>query len=569
MSFKAPIKYSEIFDDNAPDLESLLLSVPKSIFQALGPSLISVSDPHNNFDDNKILRKYFSLENQGLKDAIKTIISTQNSRCLHNPITAYRIMEYYFILPLKETVDLSHHTIELNFWKAYLILNEQFNNKSNDEVKKMKGTKNALLKNLISSINIHDIANYNQRIVLLSQIIKSVRFFEFLESDPKFHPYLNKFLELKNCKNYKQYLIKIYALVAPSLGQIDKTFSDLIVTQDKDFEENNEFLESFSFDESTVKELPDFVGLRSSPLMKISKGQYRIISLLFLIETLYKSIRFFITRPVHDKLASKDQISIYSIISGEFSENIVLYESLDKIISDKYTKVRGEEFKNLGIEESEPDYLAYNEQSILLFESKDVILKGEIKQSLEFELIEEGLINKFHKTNENEKGGGVGIPQLVENVLRICEGYYNDIIQIANKSKTKIYPILVIHDRQFDTPGINKLLISWFKSELIQERENQDISKVQNLTIINNDQLLALQNILINSKIELKGFIDKYHKKLSNPKRKRNPDMSFLMEKFNSFSTFLEIELKANNNYNLDKIFEDYICNVFKDELAS
>ncbi len=560
MPVSIPISYNDIFQGDLPDERELLEQIPKWIYEFLGPSLISVSDPNNHFDDFGILSKYFSNENKELKFSILSHLNSEDRpRSLVNSISSYEIMEHYYSLNLPSSSSLSNADLEYLFWKAYLIINQKNNEKSNQSVNAFKHLPNALNIQLITTINVHDITNYNQYHVITAQLIKVVLLFQFLESDKKFEPYLEKFLELKHCTTWQEYLKKACAFILPYVGEFDKTFHDINVPDDEHFDESCQFLDTFSISPNSYKEIPDFVGLRSHVLNKIEDGKYRISSVLFLIESLYKSLRFYLTLKIHKSLTKNKRISMYSIISGEFSENIVMYSVLEKVLNSDYLIVKGEEFKNYGHSSGEPDFFAMDKNSVLLFESKDVILKGEVKQSLDHELIIQELKDKFYKIDS----ASGGIPQIAENVFRVLDGTYDNVMDGMKAKGKAIYPILVIHDRQFDTPGINNLLINWFKKELREVNDGQNISKVQNLTIINNDTLLALQTAFEDSKYSFARLIQLYHKQLGRKKKKRGVDFDYIAKNYVSFSLFLENEIGHLEGVKTPELIKDFYSTVF------
>ncbi len=81
-----------------------------------------------------------------------------------------------------------------------------------------------------------------------------------------------------------------------------------------------------------------------------------------------------------------------------------------------------------------------------------------------------------------------------------------------NVESIRIYPLLIVHDRQFDTLGINKLLQKWFSFELQKIKDDYPIDKIFPLTIINIDSLIRHQNILrIRGKLRLENLIEEYH----------------------------------------------------------
>ena len=115
--------------------------------------------------------------------------------------------------------------------------------------------------------------------------------------------------------------------------------------------------------------------------------------------------------------------------------------------------------------------------------------------------------------------------------------YYKDVF---------IYPILITHDQQYDTPGLHDLLNYWFREELeILKDEGLFIYHVKPLTIVNIDLLIYHQVNLLED-AELHTVLDAYFKHIwIKPGKKfktKKEAEEYILSKVQPFSLFM-------NNY--------------------
>ena len=171
-----------------------------------------------------------------------------------------------------------------------------------------------------------------------------------------------------------------------------------IELKDDDIEEVGTFLDLFC-NTVELKEKPDFIILRSNPIHKKSDNSYIIINKLFLVERIFKSIIFEFSLDINKIVPKEHKLKDFRAnYCDNFSEQKLLYKFIYNSFpnNSKYIKVDGNEFLNkkyIG----EPDYYVRFKNKVLLFESKDVILKGDEKQSRNYLTLKEALQSKFLK----------------------------------------------------------------------------------------------------------------------------------------------------------------------------
>src|SRR5690606_16403625 len=149
----------------------------------------------------------------------------------------------------------------------------------------------------------------------------------------------------------------------------------------------------------------------------------------------------------------------------EFSEKVLLYKVVPIIYSVKCIRFTGQELADMNISGA-PDYYLRKGKDILLFESKDFLIRADLKASFDFDVYEE----EFGKTlyyealpGGKEKGGAV--MQLIASIKRLLSKRFEADTNYFYKD-VYIYPIIITHDHQYDTPGLNELVNYWFQEEL-------------------------------------------------------------------------------------------------------
>jgi hypothetical protein len=192
---------------------------------------------------------------------------------------------------------------------------------------------------------------------------------------------------------------------------------------------------------------------------------------------------------------------------------------------------------------AEPDYYLRNGKRIFLFESKDVLIKAEIKSSYDYNLMSKEIHKKFVSDNNGSKPQNKAILQLINSIKSI---YKKQIPNDSNYSlkNVLIYPIIITHNNQSDTVGLNKIIQELFEKEL-EKNDFHGFKKgqIEPITIINIDTLIFYQDI-IGKQVKLEELINNYHKYTSTvqgKKFKSQEEMEIYFEKsLIPFSFFVE-----------------------------
>ncbi|WP_047451330.1 hypothetical protein [Alistipes sp. ZOR0009] len=387
------------------------------------------------------------------------------------------------------------------------------------------------------------------------QFLKAINFFKFCESHELFSNYLKIFLESNNLKSWQEYLINLLNLYTSKL--VNETIPSIEVFQETHTEVTN-WLNTLCVDTGSFMSSNDFLGIREKPLFRFDDNKYLYLNLNFFIDKIFQGIQFdFASALAKNEIEyngkviagyvsnEKGKVGFKSIWGEVYSENHLLYPTLDYIFGNKkYICYSGENMKeHLG--DGEPDYYVRDNAKIYLFEYKDVLLNASIKHSYDYEQIEKEIFKKFVS---NQHGDDKGISQLINSISDIIENKYNSFDNF-DFTKAIIYSIIIYNHFDFNSPGINYILNKKFR-EIVNEKGLEKKVEIKNLSLIDLDSFIKFQDLFNKKKMTLNHCLNEHFKFTSKPDLFEkistvNQNMHFVASKLKYDSPeLLESELK-------------------------
>lgn len=560
LSIKLLVEYSPIFGEQPKSLDHYLTGISRPRLLNVAAFFLGFSNRQSKFEDFKeFLSMFFCAENQKIAEELYNKLTALRRKyrtelTIINSQGSLQLFEYAFD-NLTDVDTQTQAQAEVNIFKALLAINEQ--NTSKEKVAFQStahladGTKPAGM-TLAQTFPYSELVNFEITEVWAAQLIKSIYLFEFLESNAQTQELLKAFLKYFDCSNWKEFLLKILPIISSVIMAEREAHTDINVTKDKDFVKNCAFIDKLIVLDSEVVIDYDFKKLRAKPLYKISEGTYRIIFGLFIVELIHKGVFF--------KLAELNQLqpeatkikNFRSFYCDEFSEKFLLYRVINSIYQNRYIEYSGIQIKQLGFE-GEPDYYIRKGNALFLFESKDILINAEIKPTYDFRKYEEEFKKKLYF--EEKKKGRIdkkAVLQLIDNIRRslIKEFSFDTNYKVTS---LYIYPILVLHDRQFNVAGLNLLINKWFAEELGKlKAEGLNIQKVMPITIIDIDTLIFHQDILRDRVIKLEDVLDGYFKTITFDFKKKYRDEQHAAECLKK--TLMPFSVYMGNHVDRNKI---------------
>lgn len=482
----------------------------------------------SKFDDNKeFLRMFFRTENNEFANQVYNRIIEFEKKGVRigiiNTYSSLRLFEYCFSKP-EETETQTQKQFEVNLFKAYLALNTEFTIKQAAAFTSAQESDEELkipMMLFCMQYPVSDKSNYDINLIWTTQLIKTIYLFQFLESHEKTKPLLAAFLNYFNCPTWQDYLKSLLPLTIPAIKNEREAYTDIVVEPGDNFKQDCAFIEKLMIQENDELDQNDFLTTRAKPFYKVKDGVYRIIFNLFVVEKIFKGV-YFLLRDVNKTLPSAQKIKeIKSFYGEEFSEKILCYKVMESIYPDKCIRFSGKELESMKIVAA-PDYYVKKGKNILLVESKDFLIAANKKMSFDFNVYEEefGRVLDYEELPDG-KIKSKAVMQLINNIRRILKNEFSADTDYRYK-KIYIYPVLLTHDHQYDTPGFNELIDFWFQDALLElAEEGLFIHHVKPLSVINIDSLIYNQVGLAND-IALHEILNIYHdnkKKVKHKKR--------------------------------------------------
>jgi hypothetical protein len=428
-----------------------------------------------------------------------------------HPKTALQLYSLCFELA-DEPTRQTEPELECSFFVACLALNE-FYIKEQDQAmtvaRQLLPTQPLAATALAGTFSDFELVNHRLHHIAMLQLIKSVRLFEFLEAEARFAPLLQAFLRRFNCQSWQEYFRLLSGVVKPVTQAENPGRIAIEVPTGPDYEKACAFLRHFTLPEGQPLDMADFTSLRATPLCEESPGTFVLVYPVLVLETLHKGLYFqfsLANRSLPKAEREKDWRSVYCDL---FSEQYLLYLLLDATFRGRGLALSGNAIKAGWTlkKQSEPDYYFRHGHRAVLFESKDVLVNKNAKAGHDFATYLEELRYKF---DEDVDAHPKAAKQLAGNVDRLLRRQLPFDIDF-DPAALLIYPVVVVHDRLYNQPGLNVVVNEWFQEELAKlKQQGLAVHNVRPLIIIDVDTLLAFHEDFRDGRLVLEDVLEEY-----------------------------------------------------------
>lgn len=556
-----------------PTICSLLENIPRENIVRFSQLLVNLYS-NASIED---MQKFFSPENGLLMDDFNKRFKNAKKEGVEyifiTDQTPLELLRYAFSIQYQSS-NLDKLSIEKNLLKVILLINEKLHvhvgiqKDSNPKIEACK----LVLANSFSQKGF-ELNDYNQTFRLA--FTKSMDFFEYVASNDYFNPIYNRFIAKLGINSFHEYTTSILGMFVIMKMNADRTFREIGIElwmgdfpfieeriQDKSI--SKKVLDFLSMDIDDVIHLEkneDYVAFRDKPLIKKKDGTYAVYNLIFLIERLFNSLYF-----DFQKIATKElHLPNFGMEYKErFFEETLLHSYISRINSNnRYFVLNGVEAKNIK-EKGAPDYYLKNRanNSIILFEHKDIRIRGDIKQSRDVNIIIDDYKNKILSVVENhgkklKHPTSIGIGQLVNQIEKIRNN--NFIWDLNARKDNVIYPILVLTDINIIPDGLPYLMNQWFYENL--KAKGIDIHNVRPLIVIEISTLLLYYDEFKENSLEY--FMDRYYKMIEDTENNVSNNLFLSLSNMSvSFSEYM-LSVYPKDFMNLYEEFKDIL---FKQE---
>ncbi len=376
---------------------------------------------------------------------------------------------------------------------------------------------------LTQSFPCYDIENAEPVELLVCQMYKGARLLEFMQNTPKYQALHTKILADFGCSSNGDFIQRIVSIMAPILKQLPGN-TTIIIPHGPDFLADVDLFEKLALQPITGAAIydQDYLELRSKPIYKTAPGKYKIINEAFLCNVLYNGLCFYASTLCRvDATFLGGNTELPGELRLDFSEGVLLYDLAGAIFnSSSDLKFNGTQL-NVMVPDRQPDYYACRNNKVVVFESKDVYMKGSEKLSYDFNVIEANL----KKKGRIEKAS----LQLATNVIRVLKGEL-PLTAGTNVFKATIYPVLTVHNPLYSCRALNFWANFWFDESLNSLKqqpgnENLNYNSVRPLTVIEVDTMILYEDSFTEPAFNFLDQIDAYHAKVGMRGIPANPQM--------------------------------------------
>ncbi|MBS1492603.1 MAG: hypothetical protein JST55_03785 [Bacteroidetes bacterium] len=428
------------------------------------------------FKQKRLLKKYSRVINKIRKDEkIDAIIFT--------PIANLKIQQYAIFKGNEKKKLKITKKILRNLFKAYLYINETYNEKMNQTVEKLedKSRINKLIFGYVTML-FPQIELVNSDVLdSYCQFFKGIFFFKYL-SESSLKDFIPLFLKSKGFSTWPEYM-KVVNSINMSQTNLDKYVSQdkatYIITFATDLEKEINFMANLDVRLIDLKDYKydddDFKILRNFPVFRLTQHTFAFLNFKLFQDKLFHSILFDFHKIYKE---TKKSISLpkfkQQYYSKHFIEEYLLRYLLLNCFRGKFNVNKSTAYNDFECS----DYYLDSFNNLILIECKDILVSEQIKNSFDPPSIIE-YINKILVEDS-------GVTQIVNVLKKIDSGNSREvpIDNILNKfNKVFVYPVIIYTDKALDCNGINYHLNSIFMKEIAKINFNK--IEVKNLILIN------------------------------------------------------------------------------------
>lgn len=522
------LEYQHVFRGAPRPIDEYIQGIGKEKVLVMSSFFVNCDLLEIQKDPFTFIHSYFTAANQAFADRFIQVIWSQFGESLQtnsmvalnfiNQIALYHIIDKALSLPdsANPSYDITsedqiEYLMMLLAENTKIVKRQAAINKSD-----MRTMSDAIQQMMACQIADWDYSHVRLEEASMSQMFKCVYFFQFAEQNLPIH--LHCFCTQNGVGDWKQYARCIINVFLP----FDEKKGATIVVPDgmPDYQQVVGILDKLSTRHTTEEDDYDFLQLRNCPLYKRMDGNYMILSKLFLVEKLYKSL-YFEFKAINDVLPRTAKISDFkSYVGLRFAEEYLCNKILEKSFPRRFFKKSGAEYRAEGFTDSELDFYVRNGNKAFLFECKDALFKSTEKVSYDAIRVKDELQKKmYYVVDERGAKKPKALLQLLKNAQRLID---EDVIdRQVNKQNVRVYPIIITHDRAFTSPGVNWMLNQWYLQEISDNYPNI-ANQLQPLVLIDIDTLVLTCSRLQSRRFILEHWIEVYDRQMLSNENELN-----------------------------------------------
>ena len=342
------------------------------------------------------------------------------------------------------------------------------------------------------------------------QLFKAGQLFKFMENNEPYLTYLRMFYKEYGITDWREYIGLLFSFYSSAIDKcvvkIDDQYSNIRPFFDRmcvDLESN---------EGHHLWSSMNIMYLREHPLLSVLGEYYIALNPNLIVDRMFQALKYIIfdamlangARNNKGKLLT-DRPTFFGMLGNDFSETNIFYAAIKKAFSGIADAMfSGEELKQKGVV-AEPDFYIRFGDSLLLFEYKDVTLSDEVKQSYDYDVVKGAILDRICK-DDGKVRKGVG--QLLYSANEILTNKSLLSIDSGSLNVTRIYPIVVITDKSFNSLGVQHLVVE-ASSTLLQKYSIPGF--VSPPIIMDYDGLLLMSKKINDGRINIISLLDEFN----------------------------------------------------------
>lgn len=570
MQIKVLLNSKHAFPGENIKLTNLLSGIPSTAVIAILCSVnAGVYHKGEYLDDQLLLLDEVFLQRQPPAIALNLISNLKNAVEASSSKNAYTSHSIFAPWPLLKFIEheLSENRepdksftdttpeLELRILKAIFLFNENIDKKLHTLIVEPKHKDEVfyayIWPALFFQYNLTEKSNY------FYDFMKGVILFLEL-SKTEYKNSVENFLKKSKYPNIQTYLIQ-YMNIANYFWQDNRNsvFSKVGISI-KQNEEIRQLVELSTINIGECCNLAEdsinFNALRSKPFFKLTNDLHLVFHWDFISKKLYDGLLFDF---IEFSKNNGQPINLPNFKS-RFSDTVIENKLFRSIVKNAFeTKYRSVYFPcNDG--ESDAYFMIGN--SLFILEFKDSYFKSETIENPTLENIKEEIESKICSVKGFNSNKNKGVGQLLASISKL-ESLDWFKTQKYKPSKLRMQPVIVVTDKFFTLPGVNKYCADIFQTQAQITYNNCNL--LEDLLILDFEFLFTHGVSIQQKKIDFKGIVENYTKYLRAQEKKvksqrgeiRNVELTFLS--FNEYCGLQKIE-ERNSAFvqNLFDIFD-------------
>jgi hypothetical protein len=235
---------------------------------------------------------------------------------------------------------------------------------------------------------------------------------------------------------------------------------------------------------------------RQYPLVEISRNHILCIDFYFLLEKLQNGVFWIIRDLLEQQCKGTGQkiIGLWGDIFEDYTASVIT-RGINAQVPRVERCVTSLKY-NQKLKEECTDIAVCGKDTLILLECKSPLLRAETKFSGDFGKFDRELKHKIIEGERPEKARGVKqLCNAIQSLFHTDETQRKNIKEINISKISKIYPVLILSDRMFSVPMMNRYLDSEFE-RLIKCTDLKEDLDIKHLTVLTVEDIESLEPFL-------------------------------------------------------------------------